>query len=583
MAIDLDGLSEVVIQHLSRLPGYKLKKRGEHWFCCISHDDSTASASYSEEKRGWKCFGCSAKGGVVSLAKALAIDIKPFGKDDPPTTYEYRDRSGNVLTRKTRFYKDGIKAFFMEHTDADGEVMEGEGEPTLYNLPELLAAIKRGETVYIVNGEKASDAMTEAGVTATCGPHGENAEDWREFKFYKFFKGADSIVIVRDIDDTGRKFAYALADNLRKGVRKVSIVTSATKRPSHDAFDHLRAGFTPAQFHLEREWVKGFDDLVSFNGDFREAQVEFLWRPYLPKGRAVLLDADGGTGKSSFCLGLAAGGSHGVTPVTGAKCETWKTLYLIGDADKAHDYETVYRASGGQCGFLSYKQGVFRLDDDGLRRLEEQIEIGSFGLVVIDVLFYYIRGPVENSNDFMDSCEVGRQLGLIAERTGCCILALRHTTKGAVGRAASELGMGSAAFRDTFRGQLVMRKHPEERGLIVVTDEKGSILVTQGEPFAFRRTGEHGAIEYVKDFVNPFDPQYAPGRPAVKTLAARDFLIAELTEGDQRVSELRNIAECRGIHAKQLYKAKDELRIIEYKDENSRKCWSYDPLAEGAV
>ena len=50
-----------------------------------------------------------------------------------------------------------------------------------YRLPQLLAATERGETVWIVEGEKDVHTLMRAGVTATCNPQG--AGKWQpEFR-----------------------------------------------------------------------------------------------------------------------------------------------------------------------------------------------------------------------------------------------------------------------------------------------------------------------------------------------------------------------------------------------------------------
>ena len=41
---------------------------------------------------------------------------------------------------------------------------EGAKDPTIYNLPSVLAAIAKGETVYVVEGEKSADILSKAGL-----------------------------------------------------------------------------------------------------------------------------------------------------------------------------------------------------------------------------------------------------------------------------------------------------------------------------------------------------------------------------------------------------------------------------------
>src|SRR5439155_11979428 len=51
-------------------------------------------------------------------------------------------------------------------------------EPVLYRLPAVLAAVQRGTTVYLVEGEKDVDNLCTLGLVATCNPMG--AGKWRD-------------------------------------------------------------------------------------------------------------------------------------------------------------------------------------------------------------------------------------------------------------------------------------------------------------------------------------------------------------------------------------------------------------------
>lgn len=583
MALDLDSMSVAVINKLRTLPGYSHKKL-EHNFCCPVHAEKTASAHYHEEKMGWKCFGCDAGGNLVHLARALHIDIRPFGKDDPPTVYEYQDETGAVVIRKTRKWNDAEKTFYFEHKKA-GKWVTGEGpESFLYRLPGVLNGIALGQPIYIVNGEKAADAMFEAGAVATCSPHGETFSEWVSKKYYRWLKGADEIIIVEQLDAKGREYSDELAKALRPRVRKVSIVRSKTGKPKHDAFDHLRAGYKLQDFVVVNTWQRGFD-LIFANGTFQPAKVEYLIEPYLPKGRVVLNDADGGVGKSSWVASLAAALSRAYDPINMCQLAApVRTMYLIGDTDPWQEYETVYRANGGNekhCGWLPRLQPdgtLMQFTDATLKQLEETVAMNNIGLMVIDPFQYYLDGLKIDTNVALQVLGICSKIGAIAMRTGCTILAIRHTTKGQVGRKASELGMGSVQFRNSFRGQLVMRYHPEKRGVVVVTDEKGSMLVPSGRPFAFRRMGNE--IHYEQILESPFDNdtrQY--GRPNESRKSAADVLREYLKGADvvstTAIAHVRNIT---GASESTVRRAAEQLGIV-----SNNGFWSLDPFAEATT
>jgi 5S rRNA maturation endonuclease (ribonuclease M5) len=111
----------------------------------------------------------------------------------------------------------------------------------LYRLPRLLEAVAAGETVYVCEGEKDVHILEDAGVVATCNPHG--AGKWRD-EYSKTLTGAN-VVVVQDRDKPGRQHARQVANSLTKTARTVTVVEAAEGK---DAHDHLKAGFTINDF-----------------------------------------------------------------------------------------------------------------------------------------------------------------------------------------------------------------------------------------------------------------------------------------------------------------------------------------------
>lgn len=68
-----NNVRQKVIENLSFevvMDKYGLKYRG-HMAKCPFHNDTNYSLSFSNEKGLWKCFGCQAKGDIISLIKML--------------------------------------------------------------------------------------------------------------------------------------------------------------------------------------------------------------------------------------------------------------------------------------------------------------------------------------------------------------------------------------------------------------------------------------------------------------------------------------------------------------------------------
>lgn len=273
-----------------------------------------------------------------------------------------------------------------------------------------------------------------------------------------------------------------------------------------------------------------------------------------------MLDADGGVGKSTLCLAWAAALSRGLHPITFVPLAGGpvKTLYLHKGEDSDEELETIYRANRGVPGMIEYAGEGLNFDSKGLRELEETIIDGDFGFVVVDALFYFLEGAVKGEGYAALDC-VGVLTGLnkVAANTRAGFMCQRHTTKGVIGKAASELGMGSVQFRNSFRGQLVARYHPDKRGVVVVTDEKGSILNPKAEHFCYRRMGNE--VEYLQREANPFDT--VGGLPLTKVVSA-ERMLSDLLSGQWMT--VQAIFECckeAGIGRRTVEEAKAKLPI----------------------
>ncbi|WP_067885358.1 glutaredoxin domain-containing protein [Nocardia vaccinii] len=170
----------------------------------------------------------------------------PLGPQSGPpriaARYYYRLPDGTAAGRVTRAYiphEKGTKRVFWQH-QWDGHAWARGGFPTLlYHLPEVIAAVRDGRTIYLVEGEKDADNAIRAGLTATC-----NAMGAGKFRVQHAdqLAGARRVVIVTDRDKAGRRHGAAIAELLRGRVGSVEIVESAVGK---DISDHLAAGLGP--------------------------------------------------------------------------------------------------------------------------------------------------------------------------------------------------------------------------------------------------------------------------------------------------------------------------------------------------
>lgn len=225
--------------------------RGKNWTCPV-HDDSKASMTVTKCDDGVVMYchaGCDTKD-IVSMLGLSMSDLFDKIEPRPVANYDYTDLDGTILYRKTRFEP---KDFLVVHPNGNGWVNgKGEAQSVLYRLPALQKAIERGETVYIVEGEKDVDTLASKGLTATC--NHEGAGKWLD-SYAKYFRGA-TVVVIADRDKPGYKHARQIKESLIGVARSVRIVQGAVPNEKSDVTDHFDAGYT-------------IDDLVPINGAFK--------------------------------------------------------------------------------------------------------------------------------------------------------------------------------------------------------------------------------------------------------------------------------------------------------------------------
>ncbi len=156
--------------------------------------------------------------------------------------YEYQDENSNLLYCRIRLdppigSKEGK---WLRPFSFDGKewiLKEPEFTQTkkpLYLLPRLKAIVN--DIVYIVEGEKCADELTKVGITATTSGSAASANDAN----WSMLAGKQ-VIIWRDNDDAGLKYAKAVTEQLAKitcDIRWVDI-TRLHLKPKDDCVDWL--------------------------------------------------------------------------------------------------------------------------------------------------------------------------------------------------------------------------------------------------------------------------------------------------------------------------------------------------------
>lgn len=201
-----------------------LKQSGSGYTACCPvraahrHNDKEASLSLAmtEDRILIKCHtGCSFSEIVSALDMQPAEFFSRAKEDETPKKYTpgkrryvYTDVKGKPLYSSEREETQTGKTF-KQSTWVDGKWVSGRdksGPAVPYRLDEWH---DKNGTIFIVEGEKAADALRDAGVNATTGAGGSaNTGQWLGWK--KYFKNFDRIFILPDNDGPGWKYAQAV-------------------------------------------------------------------------------------------------------------------------------------------------------------------------------------------------------------------------------------------------------------------------------------------------------------------------------------------------------------------------------------
>jgi putative DNA primase/helicase len=183
--------------------------------------------------------GLEKEGALAWLRERKHLTDDDAGRPRIVATYDYTDATGELIFQVCRFMP---KDFRQRRPDGQGGwVWKTAGmKLCLYRLPELLAAVAAGRTIYVAEGEKSVDLLRGLGLPATCSPGG--AGKWRPH-YSPALTGAD-VVLLPDNDEPGRDHAAKVAAALKGFAKTVRMLALPGLPEKGDAYDWIAAGGT---------------------------------------------------------------------------------------------------------------------------------------------------------------------------------------------------------------------------------------------------------------------------------------------------------------------------------------------------
>ncbi len=340
-------MNQAMNRILSRLNG--VKPCGNGWKAlCPAHDDRKPSLKVDEAEDGkvlLKCFaGCDTKDILAAIGLTMR-DLYPEpeqkrGQEGPGkiiATYGYKDADGRLLFQVCRTVD---KRFFQRRPDGKGGWINGLGDvkPVLYRLPEVLQAVKQGETIFIPEGEKDVDNLARLGLAATCNPMG--AGKWRDH-YSEHLRGT-KVVILPDNDEPGRKHAQQVAKSLHGKAKSIKILELPGLPPKGDVSDWLAAGGTKEELlrlaQEAPEWRLQPAEEERSEDSKRESQADALIR--IATTEAFLFHDDA---KDGFAA-IPINGHREIWPLRSKFFKQWLVRRYYEQTDKSPNNEAIRQA-----------------------------------------------------------------------------------------------------------------------------------------------------------------------------------------------------------------------------------------------
>jgi len=168
-------------------------------------------------------------------------NIKPIPKVEFQQEWIYTDEDRQPVFVKQRLkVGDTGKTYRLYKIDENGRKQSSLSDARIvpYNLPALLDAKTAGRNIFLVEGEKAADAIKSIGMIATTAHTG--AGSWPA-AITEYFAGAQ-VIIVPDNDVPGWQYAYKAAEAILPIVKSLKVVDLGLQGQGDDAYEFIEEG-----------------------------------------------------------------------------------------------------------------------------------------------------------------------------------------------------------------------------------------------------------------------------------------------------------------------------------------------------
>lgn len=304
--------------------------------------------------------------------------------------------------------------------------------------------------------------------------------------------------------------------------------------------------------------------------DVQEEDVEFLWEPYIPKGKIVAIIGDPGVSKTTLALKIACMISNGENiPFSNNSIEKGKVIFENLEDGKEDTIKPRIIKMKGNCNNIFYNSKKYKLQLTDTDRITKIVKDNKPVLFILDPIQSFI-GAKTDTNKVNDIRTIFDPIIKIAHKGKCTFLIVMHLNKSSEKKALYK-ALGSIDFMGVSRSVLYVAQHPQNPGVLLLENIKNN-LAPKGDTLSYKITSENG-IEFLENLGNiSIDDLYNNSPQNFSELKGKElaqkFILAELTYGEISSKILKEKAKIIGISSATFDRAKKDLPIDTYfKDE----------------
>ena len=372
----------------------------------------------------------------------------------------YRAEDGAELFTKRRYKTSDAKGktYSIHRVDATGKRIAGLKDTRIVplNLPELLAAKQAGKAIYLVEGEKAADALASIGAVATTSHTG--AGSWPT-EITQYFSGAN-VVVIPDNDEPGRSYAKRAIAHLLPVAKSVRYLDLNLMLEGDDAYEwvHHAKGTRKELAELAKNAEVITNHIVVTDSEqlsevfnpvpqllnieawdtIKDEPVSWIIKDVLPVRAFSILVGPPGSYKSFVALDIAEAIATGRTWMGNQVSSPGAVLYIAGEGfgglgARIMSTKINHNTKDGADIYVIRHQLNLRSSADDFNILMESIDdlIQRTGidlrLIQIDTLARSFGGGNEN-----DSSDMGAWIhncGRMQRKLDCALMAMHHSGK----------------------------------------------------------------------------------------------------------------------------------------------------------